>query len=913
MSESPTVPPSPSYPPYYVATYNARTVAIKRDPNYDTTIKIIQKTIHKLRCVDPCDICLSTTLPEYGDTLVQITEEMWPDVAGLIKNVEVTLEELSDPGDGMTDAGLETVVEDLKKLDLDETIPPASAKGEESRLPEPDQAETNGSQEALAGRESNTINTTDEPPKYRLKKPPRILVVVPEPRPPPIDCSQQNNPITTHPSPPVASRNYDTQNLGTGAHQHRAVPLPPRGPPPRTPPPPTPPQLPPQPTKSPAPAPVSTGDEWVDLGAGTLPDNTLARSPLRKMKAPPGGTTRPLVTRRRGCEIAPQATPNPTRPINKTKISVAIDFGTMFSGVAYGSPTIAGGRVQLLQQWPSGFDRKVPTCMLYRSGQVSEWGRYSKSGRGLYQCSKFKLFLDPQNLRRKLNDPHLPVLPVSHPSVSLGFESHIWFLNLMLILETYIKPGKRPLDVIADFLTCLWKNAKQQISNKVGTTTDLDSADVWLTVPARWDAQACSIMREAAVRAGIVQRDTTTEGIYSTRSYRLKIITELEAAAVYCTQLTSLHQLHPDQHMMICNAGEHSVDLAIYKVLGSPTRLEIGEACIRTGADCGSQLLELRFRDAVAELLKGHSEHGVGSLSYFQAQFATRHKLTFTGEVDDNKPFEFDCLNFACADDPSIGISKAKLTIQGIWLRARVFDPVIAEVLELIEAQLNRFVGKVDALMLVGGFSHNEYLLKHINERFRSRIEAITRPVDIDTAICRGAARCGLTDYELVPVVIAPRAYMMKGNKPGEPEDHQKRPQYMGHNKAGADVCQNRLHYLVRKGASLRKEDVVVQKLRKFSKDIHDSIYTGILYTSDSDRDLRYTDEESVVQMCTFKVDLSLLPDFGPITNDKTEFVTRFELSFEFHSAEVRGTLRHRKRDWSPIVFEFPESYLSSP
>ncbi|KAG8705100.1 hypothetical protein FRC09_003159 [Ceratobasidium sp. 395] len=225
MSESPTVLPSPSNTPYYVATYKGRTVAIKRDSNYDTTIKIIQNAIHKLRSVDPSDICLSTTLPEYGDTLIQISKEMWPDIVGLIKNVEVTLEELSDAGDGMTDAGLETVVEDMKKLDLDETIPPASAKGEESRLPEPDQAETNGSQKALAGRESNTINTTDEPPKYKSKKSPRIVVVAPEPRPPPVDCSQQNNPIATRPSPPVASRTNGTQNLGTGAHQHRAVPI----------------------------------------------------------------------------------------------------------------------------------------------------------------------------------------------------------------------------------------------------------------------------------------------------------------------------------------------------------------------------------------------------------------------------------------------------------------------------------------------------------------------------------------------------------------------------------------------------------------------------------------------------------------------------------------------------------------
>jgi len=31
-----------------------------------------------------------------------------------------------------------------------------------------------------------------------------------------------------------------------------------------------------------------------------------------------------------------------------------------------------------------------------------------------------------------------------------------------------------------------------------------DSADVWLTVPAAWDEKGCSIMRSAAITAGLV-------------------------------------------------------------------------------------------------------------------------------------------------------------------------------------------------------------------------------------------------------------------------------------------------------------------------------------------------------------------------------------------------------------------------
>jgi hypothetical protein len=33
----------------------------------------------------------------------------------------------------------------------------------------------------------------------------------------------------------------------------------------------------------------------------------------------------------------------------------------------------------------------------------------------------------------------------------------------------------------------------------------LDSADIWLTVPAAWNAQGCQMMREAAITAGLVQ------------------------------------------------------------------------------------------------------------------------------------------------------------------------------------------------------------------------------------------------------------------------------------------------------------------------------------------------------------------------------------------------------------------------
>ncbi|CAG8708613.1 123_t:CDS:2, partial [Acaulospora colombiana] len=49
------------------------------------------------------------------------------------------------------------------------------------------------------------------------------------------------------------------------------------------------------------------------------------------------------------------------------KLSISIDFGTTFSGVAYGSSRIASGKVQQILHWPGSFEtfRKIPTCLLY--------------------------------------------------------------------------------------------------------------------------------------------------------------------------------------------------------------------------------------------------------------------------------------------------------------------------------------------------------------------------------------------------------------------------------------------------------------------------------------------------------------------------------------------------------------------
>ena len=54
---------------------------------------------------------------------------------------------------------------------------------------------------------------------------------------------------------------------------------------------------------------------------------------------------------------------------------------------------------------------------------------------------------------------------------------------------------------------------------------------------------------------------------------------------MHCAHLTNLHNLQPSQNFMICDAGGGTVDLAIYKLIGNLSHLEIAEVCARSGAN----------------------------------------------------------------------------------------------------------------------------------------------------------------------------------------------------------------------------------------------------------------------------------------------------------------------------------------
>ncbi|BGP27361.1 hypothetical protein Rt10032_c22g6599 [Rhodotorula toruloides] len=562
------------------------------------------------------------------------------------------------------------------------------------------------------------------------------------------------------------------------------------------------------------------------------------------------------------------------------KLSVGIDFGTTFSGVAYGSSRHMGGTVRQILNWPGSYEtfRKVPTCIAYYQASPHDeavavaWGIEAKAmtlREGFYKVEWFKLFLDPQVLRegRLATSVRLPELP----------------------------RRKQPIDVITDFLSCLWKYAKERITEEIGSVADLEAADVILTVPAAWDAAGCQIMRQAALSAGLVQ---SARGGDTKWRERLRIITEPEAAAIHASTLSTLFKLKPSQTFIICDAGGGTVDCATYKLIGQLAQLEIAEMSTRSGANCGSLFLDLRFEQLVKSLLHTHPVHlDAPSLLAFRHSFSECDKLVFAGEADDDTLFRFNCFNVEDSHDPTVGLEYGELVVPGSVLRRDVFDPVVDQVLSLLTHQLSKLATqRCDALILVGGFASSPYLCQRIQRALGDKVPIIARPRDTDVATLQGAARYGLSlskDSGTVSSVISPRSYIMKCKLPASDEDRYQRPGFIVRNDAGVEVCENRLSYLVAKGAVVRKGQQLRSRYCKFSRAPTDCMFTAVLYVSDEDKVYRYTDEGPLEELCRWTVDLSPLPSFqyNASTTPSGGFYTEFTLGLLIDSAEIIGVL----------------------
>lgn len=385
------------------------------------------------------------------------------------------------------------------------------------------------------------------------------------------------------------------------------------------------------------------------------------------------------------------------------RLIVGVDFGTTYSGVA-ACYSATPEDIDIIKTWPGGngiTSDKVPTEISYElveppkeasvdtNGSSNgprrvKWGFQFKPEESRLRC--IKLFLD-----RNQKLPH--------------------FVSPLETAAQLRKCDRTVMDAVSDYLTKIYEHTIETLTRRYGesfmSTTNVDFV---LTVPAVWSDAAKNATLQAAERAGIGNR------------HELKLISEPEAAAVYTLKTIQPSGLKVGDNYIVCDAGGGTVDLIAYKVTQvGPLRVE--ESAVGTGGLCGSAFLNYRFEDHVRERIgteryqtmrEKKPKTWMMGLRYFEEFVKRNFNEEEHSEV--NVPFP------GLPDDEEVGLESGFLIMNAEQVKT-IFEPVIKQVIELVEGQVRAIkekAGRVSGIILVGGFGQSNYLYTRLKQHFNA-------------------------------------------------------------------------------------------------------------------------------------------------------------------------------------------------
>jgi molecular chaperone DnaK (HSP70) len=228
---------------------------------------------------------------------------------------------------------------------------------------------------------------------------------------------------------------------------------------------------------------------------------------------------------------------------SEADLVIGIDFGTTFSGVAWAHAAsitstdkkVIVDKVNVIRGWPGhGQADKIPSVIAYNTSPPS-WGFRVKATEEK-RVAHFKL-----GLQRNLRDHYLSA-PVPKTSILGGYLTETNWRHPLL-------SDKKAIDFVADYLTGVCNYvSKESLTRHYGPDfLKMQRVSFVITVPAIWRDEAKELTKQAADRAGIPRR-------------RLTLITEPEAAALYCDHMQCEQaDLKLGDGFVICDAGGGTV------------------------------------------------------------------------------------------------------------------------------------------------------------------------------------------------------------------------------------------------------------------------------------------------------------------------------------------------------------------
>ncbi|KAG0580945.1 hypothetical protein KC19_4G212300 [Ceratodon purpureus] len=444
--------------------------------------------------------------------------------------------------------------------------------------------------------------------------------------------------------------------------------------------------------------------------------------------------------------------------VEESKVVVALDFGTTFSGFAY-ALRASPENIFTFYDWPMQAEGgglpycKTQTSLLYAHAenasvdpfQLEEWG--------------WPAYVKYKSLNKSVFDVSVPP---NSGALSLSGERkqpESYFLTLFKLnlaaegssntARSALPPGMTARRAITDYLRQISRFILQEVQNKFGSHITLEDVEWCLTVPAVWNEHAKKEMRLCAEMAGLVQEQDDDAG----SPHPLKLLIEPEAASVYCQMKLTDHEWNKGDKFLVVDCGGGTVDLVLHEKLGSGSSVSVREVQESSGDLCGGYQVDeefFRFLKRKISCFERFERQYPATVLAFSQEWE-RMKFAYAGEMKDEHvelPPKLAAMWEDCSTDslPNDFISYDELLLTNADMKA-IFDPVVNKILLLISL---RMVADLKSIMVVGGFSASPYLMRRIRETFGGRVAAIVNPPSPGSAVCCGAVTMGIRSDTVV-------------------------------------------------------------------------------------------------------------------------------------------------------------------
>lgn len=410
--------------------------------------------------------------------------------------------------------------------------------------------------------------------------------------------------------------------------------------------------------------------------------------------------------------------PRPAFQGSSRKLVLAFDIGTTFSGISFSIldpgqiPEVKGVTRFPAQEHVSG-SSKIPTILYYdQAGEVRAVGAEAMH-EGIFEEAEdggwmkvewFKLHLRPNSQSTLDISKQLPPLP----------------------------PDKTIVQVFADFLRYLFQCAESYIQQTHANGHVLWASvehdiDYVLSHPNGWEGFQQAQMRKAAVLAGLIPDDATGHS-------RISFVTEGEASLHFSIE----NGLPPDvmktgEGVIIVDGGGGTIDVSAYGRVPNSIEDAFEEIAPPQCHLQGSIFVSLQASEFLSNYLSDSAFRD--DLDTIVQEFDKTTKLRFRNKTEP----QFIKFGSTRDNEPESNIKYGQLKLSGSEVAA-FFEPSVTCILKAVKEQHRLAHQPVKHVVLVGGFSSNDWLCSQIKAGLEIFGYKVVRPDNhLNKAVADGA------------------------------------------------------------------------------------------------------------------------------------------------------------------------------